>query len=112
MTFTAVVPRHVGIMKTPESDSTKKLILAISTNTCRYICVFFYQKEDILILSILKNELNGVDFCRFTSIYISASPPPVHHISDLQNNLSLHIQNMDHIFCRVNTTSLYLHLNN
>ena len=31
--FTAFVPKHVGIMKTSESDGTKRLILAISTNT-------------------------------------------------------------------------------
>ena len=37
ITFTAVMPRHVGIMKTSESDGTKSLIITISTNTC-FIC--------------------------------------------------------------------------
>ena len=44
--FTAFVPRHVGIMKTSESDGTKRLILAISTNMSLF--GFFYRKEDIL----------------------------------------------------------------
>ena len=44
--FTALVPRHVGIMKTSESDGTKRLILAISTNMSLF--GFFYRKEDIL----------------------------------------------------------------
>ena len=48
--FTAFVPRHVGIMKTSESDGNKRLILAISTNTSLF--GFFYQKEDIHVLTI------------------------------------------------------------
>ena len=57
------MPRHVGIMKTSESDGTKRLILAIFTNTLlfgfflserRYTCIDY--------LSILKNELNKVEF--------------------------------------------------
>ena len=48
--FTAFVPRHVGIMKTSESDGNKRLILAISTNTSLF--GFFYQKEDIHVLTM------------------------------------------------------------
>ena len=48
--FTGFVPRHVGIMKTSESDGTKRLILAIFTNTSLF--GFFYQKEDIHVLTI------------------------------------------------------------
>ena len=44
------MPRHVGIMKTSESDGNKRLILAISTNTSLF--GFFYQKEDIHVLTI------------------------------------------------------------
>ena len=48
--FTAFVPKQVGIMKTSESDGIKRLILAISTNTSLF--GFFYQKEDIHVLTI------------------------------------------------------------
>ena len=44
------MPRHVGIMKTSESDGNKRLILAISTNTSLF--GFFYKKEDIHVLTI------------------------------------------------------------
>ena len=107
--------RHVFIMKTSESDSAKKLILAISTNTRRYLLLFVLSERIYIDIehTILKNEQNEVEFLQvFIPFSISASPPPVHRLSNLQNNLSLHLQNMDHIFFRVNTTSLYLHLNN
>ena len=44
------MPRHVGIMKTLESDGNKRLILAIFTNTSLF--GFFDQKEDIHVLTI------------------------------------------------------------
>ena len=84
LTFTAFVLRHFGIMKTSESDSTKKLIKAISTNLC--CLVFFYQKEDILILSTLKNELNEVEFLQVF----------IHFLS-----LHLHLQCTVSLICKI-----------
>ena len=48
ITFTVLQPLCLGM--TSESDGTKRLILAISTNTSLF--GFFYQKEDIHVLTI------------------------------------------------------------
>ena len=49
ITFTAFVPRHVGIMKTSESDGTKKVDFShFHQHMSLFSCCFFYQKDDIL----------------------------------------------------------------